>query len=276
MPSRYCIIRYVPNPLTEERINVGVIAFDDTQVRVRFLERWNRVKHFAGRDIAFLRDLARDLEAAVGDQRLLAVGGDPVTLHGAAIEQMAAKWINTVQFSEPRASLAPVDQVLNEMTALFLAEGQERPREFRDHRYARWYLQRGVRRALQERLDDAQVEALLSAHEVRGTHQVHRFDLVIGNGAIYGAGSGLSFESPEATKKLQTVADALAWSIDDVRQRERTLPLGIVVIPPVTNAGEPRRLYDESTRIYRELGADIVSPDEVRAWASRIAARLPA
>ena len=69
MPSRYCIIRYVPNPLTEERVNVGVIAYDDTQVRVRFLERWNRVKHFAGRDITFLRDLARVLLCAACRKR---------------------------------------------------------------------------------------------------------------------------------------------------------------------------------------------------------------
>jgi DUF3037 family protein len=275
MPSRYCIVRYVPNPLTEERINVGIIAYDDAQVRVRFLERWNRVRHFAGRDITFLRELARDLEAAVGEQRLLAVGSDPITLHGSAIERMAAKWINLVQLSEPRASLAPVDQVLNEMTALFLAEGQEHPREFRDHRYARRYLQQGVRRALEQRLDPTQVTALLGGTTVRGSHQEHSFDIVIANGATYGAGSGLSFEAPEVTKGLQMTADALAWSIDDVHQREPRLPLAVAVLPPARATPDSRRLYSQSVRIYRELGAEVLSPAQITAWARKIAAKLP-
>ena len=275
MPSKYSVIRYVPDPLTDERINIGVVAYDDHRVAVRFVQRWNRVQHFAGRDVAFLRELARDMQDAVGEERLLAVGGGPATLHGSAVERIASKWINCVQLSEPRASLAPVDQVLNEMTALFLAEGHERLREFRDHRYARWYLKRGFKRALQERLEEAQVEALLNSNLVQGSHQVHSFDVVIGNGTTYAAGSGLSFEAPEATKKLQMAADALAWSIDDVKQRAQALPLAVVMLPPVTAATEPRRLFTDATRIYRELGADVVAPDEVKAWASRIVARLP-
>ncbi|MGL4618228.1 MAG: DUF3037 domain-containing protein [Chroococcidiopsis sp.] len=30
MASRYSIVQYVPNPITDERINIGVVAFDDT------------------------------------------------------------------------------------------------------------------------------------------------------------------------------------------------------------------------------------------------------
>jgi len=222
-----------------------------------------------------LRELAHDIENAVADQQLLAVGSGPTSLRPDTVEQIASRWINSVQLSEPRASLAPVDQVLNEMASLFLKDHEEQAREYRDHRHARSFLRRGVRRALRERFDLAQVEAFTSSRQVRGGHQAHNFDLVIGNGVIYGAGAGLSFENPEPVKSLQVVSDALAWSIDDVRQRDKDLSIAVVVLPPIGPAGPSHNVYAEAGRIYRELGAEVFTPDGVSRWANQIAAKLP-
>ena len=48
MPSRYSIIQYVPNPIADERIHIGVLAFDENLVKVSFLKNWQRVKDFGG------------------------------------------------------------------------------------------------------------------------------------------------------------------------------------------------------------------------------------
>ena len=58
MPSRYSIIQYVPNPIADERINIGVLAFDENLVKVSFLKNWQRVKDFGGENIDFLQDFA--------------------------------------------------------------------------------------------------------------------------------------------------------------------------------------------------------------------------
>jgi len=38
MASYYSIIQYVPNPIANERINIGVLIFDEKEIKVNFLE----------------------------------------------------------------------------------------------------------------------------------------------------------------------------------------------------------------------------------------------
>lgn len=59
MVSRYSVIQYVPDAIANERINIGVLVFDEQVVRVKFLSKWNRVVHFApNSDISFLMDFS--------------------------------------------------------------------------------------------------------------------------------------------------------------------------------------------------------------------------
>ena len=64
MSSFYSIAQFVPDPVTDERINIGAFAFGDGRVRCHFLSKWGRVQHFSTQDIGFLRDFARDMTAA--------------------------------------------------------------------------------------------------------------------------------------------------------------------------------------------------------------------
>ena len=54
------IVQYVPDAVTNERINIGVIVLDENRASAAFLSNWGRVKQFAGRDIQFLQDLQHD------------------------------------------------------------------------------------------------------------------------------------------------------------------------------------------------------------------------
>ena len=65
MVSRYSIIQYVPNPIADERMNIGVLAFDNENVRVQFLRNWSRVHDFGGENIRFLRDFAKKCDLSV-------------------------------------------------------------------------------------------------------------------------------------------------------------------------------------------------------------------
>ena len=60
MTSHYSIVQYVPDPIADERINVGVIATGENgTVRVRFLGHWQRVHQFGRGDVSFLQEFAR-------------------------------------------------------------------------------------------------------------------------------------------------------------------------------------------------------------------------
>src|ERR1700682_5257485 len=99
MPSHYSIVQYVPDPISDERINVGVIATGDGgAVRVRFLNHWQRVRQFGLRDVSFLQDFARRIEIG---QRELNLSGDEWS--EPILRRLSSEWIQSIQLTEPRA-----------------------------------------------------------------------------------------------------------------------------------------------------------------------------
>src|SRR4051812_42848901 len=104
--SRYAVVRYVPDPLREEYINIGVIVVTDHGhfSGSRFLDRWSRVQRIAGVDTSFLKDIALDL-SRLADRQASLSPDQPFTSE--RLSHLAAEWQNTVQFSDARASVAP-------------------------------------------------------------------------------------------------------------------------------------------------------------------------
>lgn len=116
MPSKFSIIRYVPNPIAAEQINIGVVAFDANRIKARFLHSWDRVRAFGAEDPTFLRDFAETFSKEIKvAQPLLYEAGRPKL-----IERIAARWTHSIQFSEPRASLLSVDDLLKDIASRVL------------------------------------------------------------------------------------------------------------------------------------------------------------
>jgi Protein of unknown function (DUF3037) len=116
MTSRYSVIQYRPNPIADERINIGVLAFDDETVRVHFLSRWDRVRCFGiSEDISFLRDFAHRMKQSV-ENGLLFPGDKPDNLpkHERLIE-VSKNWANSIQITQPCGSLENVDALLDDV-----------------------------------------------------------------------------------------------------------------------------------------------------------------
>ena len=103
MPAKYSIIQFIPNPIANERINIGVITFDTTNVHVRFLKNWERVKRFASNDIQFLQDFAEKCEQAVSPNLLFSTMENFPRLDETQILAMAHGWKNSIQLTEPEA-----------------------------------------------------------------------------------------------------------------------------------------------------------------------------
>jgi hypothetical protein len=104
--SFYIIVQYVPDPIIDERINIGVLVLGDGQVRSRSLKNWNRVRHFAEKDIGFLKDFVK--EVGFWDE--------------ARVRRMAGRSSGTLQLTAPRASLLPADELLPDTAKCFLRE----------------------------------------------------------------------------------------------------------------------------------------------------------
>jgi hypothetical protein len=264
MPSHYSVIRYVPNPIADERINVGVVVFGEGRLLTRFISRWTRIKGFGGEEIGFLREFAREIALA---QRNLV--GLPQPWSEQTLARVSTRWRNSIQISEPRASLKDPDALLSEVADAFLRDVGPRHRRARDKRWAVSIATHSFSVALRGRVTNAD-DVLQHRVPIEGKFSSHVFDLVLANGRPMLAAEGLSFEGPDSDA-LRGEVDAIAWAVDDVRKGgRRRLPLGIVALPPKRATAT----FSRAEKTFRGLGADFVLEGNVDKWARMMTAKI--
>lgn len=263
MVSRYSVFQYVPDPIAGERANFGVAAYDESTVLVRFLQRWRRIRGFAGKDISFLRDFARRVEESVDPSALITDAGPVVRLNDELIRRMSGRWIGSIQVTEPRASLLPVPQLLDQVSLKFLRQTDVRRREGLTRRTATAAVIAGVRAALEDESPQIAPELLKPHGVLQGRLSSSRFDAVVENGYPVLAAHGLSFQGGDAAQTEKDV-NAVSFNLSDVRQRYSEMPLALVAIPPRFDiSGQFERAKD----ICAGLEVDVVGVEEVEAWA---------
>src|SRR5437660_835922 len=106
MASFYSVVQYLPDPVRNERVNVGVLAFGGGRLRSQFLTNWNRVKQFVGRDVSFLIELSRD--ARRWDEQ--------------TVRTLAGQWTGSIQLTEVAASVLDTDELLVDSVGRYLVE----------------------------------------------------------------------------------------------------------------------------------------------------------
>ncbi|NJN21927.1 MAG: DUF3037 domain-containing protein [Leptolyngbya sp. RL_3_1] len=269
MVSRYSVIQYVPNPITDERINVGVLAFDDETVQVHFLSSWERVRCFGQReDIAILKEFAQQMEEVAGSGLLFPGDQSGPTPKHERLLAVADGWRNSVQFTAPRGSLESVDDLLETMVQTYLLETNQRPKP-RDRQFAARLATTHVRNLLKQQFGkDAVKELLRTNYELSGHHKNHKFDVTVANGKPFFAAHGISFE----VQTSEAVMDSLAWMIVDVKESMPELPLAVVALPPRPDVSDHRRLmklYDSTTETYQDLGAKVLDETGMDTWVSQ-------
>lgn len=269
MVSRYSIIQYVPDPIADERINIGAIAFDEQLVQVHFLSRWNRVSRFAPvADVSFLRDFARQMNQ-VSKNGLLFPGDRPNGLpNHERLTQLSQAWMNSIQFTEPRGSLADVETLLADIVKSYLVEPPPKTKKLRDRQAAAQIAKTRIRTVLKRMYKpDKAKELFRDSFPLSGSHKKHKFDVTVANGRPFFAAHGVSFEiqTPEQT------LDSLAFMITDVKESNPNFPLAVVALPPTARSLEQKRLqdtYQQMVATYQGLGATVIEENQVETWAS--------
>jgi hypothetical protein len=277
MPAHYTIVQYVPDPIADERINVGVIVFGSGQIRSRFLQNWDRVRRFAQEDIGFVREFAERVDAVTHDAgpRSLILplpsSPEPFSLDEATIRRIADEWSNSIQLTAPQPSLEDPEMLLRRLVQTHLREPVPRARRFRDHQAAARFAASTVRSAFREKLGNAWAEkAVHSGYEIGGkVVPLIRVDLAVTNGRIYAASQSLSFETNDMSSLDWQMRDAV-YTLRDIGERRTVIRRDVVVFPP--NPDLPNwRKADEKFRVLsamcRETGAGLIVSDQAPGWA---------
>ncbi|WP_310569319.1 DUF3037 domain-containing protein [Gemmatimonas sp.] len=274
--ARYSVIQYLPDPLAEEKVNIGVVAFDESGAFVRFSTDWARLRRFGREDIQFLKLFAADFQRRSKSLSPLS-GNDSADIEVEEFLAMAGSWSNSIQFSVPRGSLKPAARLLEEVAQRFLAKRAEPRSELvRDREEARSFVRREVRKALTGRLVPEIADHLIRERvAIEGKYSSHSFDLVVANGHPYFAAQALSFEVPRYSDLKKSV-EAVAWNLDDVHDLLPNLPLAVIALTPrneVQHYGRNLDLMKSAQRMYENIGATFVEESAVQEWATSTAER---
>ncbi len=263
MTTRYTIIQYVPNPIADERLNIGVITWDEQRVCSHFLADWRRVKLFGVGDVGFLRDFAQRVTDRTSPQLRLALP-DYGSMDAPRLQKMIGEWGHSIQFTEPRGSLKDAGTLLRELVPTFLRQPAPRTRRGRNRRAAAAMATRFILTAMKEQMPDQAEDFVKTNATLEGRFDKHRFDVVLAHGRPLAAVHAISFEIVER-ERLEKEIEATAWTVDDMRKKHRVLPLAVFVLQP--SDGGVSSVYTRAVRLFRHLNAEIVTENKMPVWA---------
>ena len=254
MASYFSVIQYVANPVADERVNIGLIVYDDAgRWALRHLDGWSRVERFTGLPG---KNFQRHIEAVTA---LLETASSPQS----AIEDALATWTHSVQLTLPRASLRPLDDVLETTAGAVLTDETRASRRAGRPTLARAAHGSMVRALTRAKLGSVIDDVLEPRSKVQGAVEAHDVDLTLHNGKVLAAVRVLSFPAKRTTYIEYEVSDAV-WAVEDLR-RSSDKPTVAVLVGPPEDADRPD--YQRAQRVLRDLEAELVYPDRVEQWA---------
>lgn len=266
MPSYYSIITYVPDPIADERINIGVVVFGDGRPQFRFVSDWRRAFNFGRIRTDVLQDFAAQVKS---DQR--SVFSDLEEWDEDTLRNILARWKNSVQFTEPRASIKPPNDLLNDVARLYL-HASERPRKavLHNRTYAVDQTYKTIKEAVSARFGAKVADSLVARRApLQGRIASHDFDVVVANGAPYVAALGLSFRVRE-TQALDREVDAAAFAASDLLNNSEDIHLAVMTVNPL-RASES---YDRARKTFSKLSIPSLSLEDAHNWANEVVSSL--
>jgi hypothetical protein len=265
MSARYSVVQYLPSPIADERINVGVITWDDADIYSRFLRTWGRVRSFSGADPKFLAQFAKQFQTLSSSQLRLALG-DAAGLDTARLETMIGRWENSVRFTPPRGSLNDARTLLAEIAPTFLKEAAVRPKvqKPRNRRVAARLAASWLFDAVKERLADRADRVVAKNKVLTGQLESHTFDVVLANAKPFAAVQALSFEVDKGPE-LNRDVDAAAWILEDVSKKHPHMPIAMFLLPP-SGISAP---YERAKKLFPKLNGEIVTEQKMPQWARK-------
>lgn len=264
MPSHYTIIRYVPDPIAEEYVNIGIIAFEKDALKFKFIKDWKRVHAFGNEDISFLKEFAHDCLTKQPE-----LFQPPIEEN--SIRQALMKWGNSIQFSAIRGSIKPAEQLIDDLENIFLRTVQELHLKKKVNKQAALSLTYNqVSAALRKRFGKGAENLLRKGYSLNGQYEKHAVDLAVVNHSPYIGTFAISFQVRDSVN-IRNAVDAAAFAVEDVTRLDKKMQFALVAVPP-TDGNES---FDRANRLFKKLCTPIINPNKLNDWANHAISKLP-
>jgi hypothetical protein len=264
MTAHYSVAQYVPDPVSDERVNIAVVTWDERRIFARALKDWRRASAIGPHGLATIKAITNRL-VEISAAQLSLTEASAARFDVSALKTMIGTWHHAIQFTPPRGSLKDAEALLAEVGPTFLRDLPARVRRRARSRTTAARIAADLMfRAVQERLPNRANELIGKNGELSGHLESHRVDVILGNGRPFAAVQALSFERADSPS-LQREVDATAWLVEDVKRKHRTLPVAVFLLPP---KGETKT-YLRAKKLFPRLNSDLVPEAEMEQWARK-------
>lgn len=271
MISRYSVIQYVPKPLADERINIGIVAWDDGRLSTRFLSNWKRVQSFGHEDIGYVREFVARFTTALSHHVSPDMFKITPVLDVSKLEGMIGTWHHSIQFTSPRTSMKSPDALLADLGEMFLPSPPEDHHLPRSRRTAAKIAAKWLQTAIAQR-DPKYVSKILKTNlNLKGACESHEFPVALANGHLIAAMETLSFEIKEQ-KTLELEFNSVCWTCADVRQKDDKANLAVFALEPKRKS----ELFERAGKVLRKLDVPLITEGSLGGWAKKqVASAVP-
>ena len=274
MRYTYSVIRFVPDPVRGEFVNVGVLAGSDesSEWELRTVENLKRAravddKGLLGLVWSFVNDIGRKADRYAEAVQTSFFDETDDGLSEEWLRRLSEESRNIVQFSNPAAVVAEdINEALDTLFAQFIVEPEARRFPFKKKNVALAAIRRAYREAgLRQR------EHFAEGANVKGQHHKERFDFVVANGRAVQLAQTWSFQIPNQEDLAEQVK-AWAWTVADIRRHGGTaetevrrvdvphdVKIEVVYVPPAVDG--PRETLDEALAAFSEIDVHPVEFD---------------
>lgn len=268
MITRYSVVQYVPNPLADERINIGVIAWDERDMSAKFLSNWKRVQSFGHEDIGYVREFVAKASTALDRNVPSDLFGGTPTLDVSKLEKMIGTWHHSVQFTAPRTSIKNPKLLVQDISPMFLPATPEHEMP-RSRRTAAKIAAKQLQSAIAQR-DPRYVSKILKTNlSLKGACSNHQLPVALANGHLIAGIETLSFEIKEH-KTLELEFDAVCWTCADVKKKHHKAQLVVFALRPKRKS----EFFQEAGRVLRKLEVALITEATLGQWADKQAASV--
>lgn len=275
MRYTYSVIRFVPDPVRGEFVNVGVLAGSDesSEWELRTVENLKRARSVDDKGLlrlvwGFVDDIGRKVDRYAEAVQTSFFDEADDGLSEDWLRRLSEESRNIVQFSNPAAVVAgDIDEALNTLFAEFIVEPEARRFPFKKKHVALAAIRQAYREAGLRRQEHFEEGA-----NVKGLHHKERFDFVVVNGRAVQLAQTWSFQIPNQEDLAEQVK-AWAWTVADVRDHggmaetaarrievPRDVDIQVVYVPPAP--GRPRETLVEALAAFTEINVRPVEADQ--------------
>lgn len=266
-PTYYTVVQYVPDPIAGERMNIGIIAFRDGNFQSKFFSRWQRASTFGEEKVDFLKEFAKEVQDRIEYPRFAKLEGEqPLTEEW--IREACDSWQNSIQLTDPRASIREPRKLVEVLSKRFLREPEPQQRA-RDRRHATKLTYTAFERSLSKNIGRRATEFLSRGGTVSGAKEPHEMGITLTNGQPLLGAEGFSFEVKE-NARVKRALDSVIYKLDDIRDKFDTLSLGLVALPPQGSSD----LYRRANSLCEQIEVELVPENEIGEWASETTLKL--